>query len=199
MEDKKNQRAYPDELHRELGMTPEEVNQSYVDEGIDPKDVVAEMRRLGRVMAARYAPQVAEEARQAGGFPEKLPMFQEAVAAGSPAWADGASPVQTASLRDVMAAGDPEHTALARVSGWSMRDEGINDGDYVIVNTRLEANDGDIVLAHIEGEGQVVKRLSKGPDGIRLKSANSAFADIVVDDPSRLRIQGVVVGRAGKL
>lgn len=200
-QDKKSERIYPDELHRELGMTPEEVRQSYLDEGIDPDVVVAEMRRLGEVMAAKYAPQIERE-RQARNpnFTAPLPLFGESVAAGAPAWAEpaGVAPAG-ASLSDVMAGGKVEDTFLAKVCGWSMRDEGINDGDYVMVNVKMLPNDGDIVLAHIEGEGQVVKRLRKKRGKITLESANPDFDDIVVKDPATLRIHGVVVGRAGKI
>lgn len=200
-QDKKSNRSYPDELHRELGMTPEEVHQSYIDDGIDPEAVVAQMRRLGAVLAAKYAPQIEREERARNpNFTAPLPLFRESVAAGPAAWAEPAGVAPSgASLVDVMTAGKPEDTILAKVCGWSMRDEGIKDGDYVMVNVKLEPNDGDIVLAHIAGEGQVVKRLRKKGDAIVLESANPDFADIVVKDPATLRIHGVVVGRAGKI
>jgi SOS-response transcriptional repressor LexA len=198
---KKTDRSYPDELHRELGMTPEEVRQSYVDDGIDPDAAVAQMRRLGVVMAAKYAPQIEREERARNpGFDAPLPIYRESVAAGAPAWADPASAAPgKASLSDVLAGGKAEDTILAKVSGWSMRDDGINDGDYVMVNVKMEAKDGDMVLAHIAGEGQVIKRLRKKRGIIVLESANPDFKDIVVKDPSTLRIHGVVVGRAGKI
>lgn len=198
---KKDQRTYPDELHRELGMTPEEVRQSYADEGVDPDEVVAQMRRLGRVMAARFAPQIeAEERAKQPNFTAPLPVFGESVAAGPPVWAEAVgTPPAKASLSDVLAGGKAEDTILARVSGWSMRDEGINDGDFVMVNIKMEAKDGDVVLAHIAGEGQVVKRLVRLPGKLVLRSANPEFADIEVKDAAALRIHGVVVGRAGKI
>lgn len=192
-------RVYPDELHKELGMTPEEVRQSYVDRGVDPDAVVASMRRLGRLMAAKFAPQAKAEAELTETFGSPMRLFEETVAAGPPAWAGAASPSKEASLRDVMACGTADDTILAHVSGWSMRDAGINDGDYVMVNVKIEAKDGDIVLAHLAGEGQVVKRLRKGRGKVALVSANPDFPDIVVEDANALRIHGVVVGRAGKL
>lgn len=196
-DDKKQSKRYPDELHRELGMTPEEVRQALIDRDIDPDAAVSAMRRLGRVMAARFAPQIERE--QAPGFEAPLRIYHEAAAAGAPAWAEPGSAPSQASLRDVMAGGEPEDTILVRVSGWSMRDEGINDGDYVMVNVKREANDGDIVLAHLAGEGQVIKRLRRRRGRVALESANPDFADIEIEDPTFLRIHGVVVGRAGKL
>jgi SOS-response transcriptional repressor LexA len=200
-QDKKSERGFPDALHRELGMTPEEARQSLIDEGIDPEDVVAQMRRLGKVLAAKYASQIElERLARIPNFTAQLPLFRESVAAGPPAWSEpSAFAPGNASLAEVMAAGKAEDVILAKVAGWSMRDESIKDGDYVMVNTRIQAKDGDIVLAHIEGEGQVVKRLRWKSNTIALESANPDFADIVVDDPTTLRIHGVVVGRAGKV
>lgn len=187
------------ELHKLLGMTPAEVRQDFVDCGEDPQTTVAAMRRMGAVMAAKFAPQIEREAAMPYSLAKPLRVFQESVAAGAPAWADGQAPTSEASILDVLSDASAEDTILARVSGWSMRDEGINDGDFVIVNVKLEAKDGDIVLAHITSEGQVVKRLRKRRDKVILESANPDFADIVIEDSVNLRIHGVVVGRAGKL
>ena len=78
-----------------------------------------------------------------------------------------------------------------------MRDAGINDGDVVLVNIKLEAKDGDIVLADLAGQGQVIKRLCKRRGKVSLESANPDFAPIAVDDVASMRVHGVVVGRAG--
>lgn len=190
---------YPSELHKLLGMTPAEVRQDFVDRGEDPQATIAAMRRMGAVMAAKFAPQIEREAAMPSSLAKPLRVFQESVAAGAPAWADGQAPTSEASILDVLSDASAEDTILARVSGWSMRDEGINDGDFVIVNVKTEAKDGDIVLAHIASEGQVVKRLRRRRDKVVLESANPDFTDIVIDDPANLRIHGVVVGRAGKL
>jgi DNA polymerase V len=189
------------ELHKLLGMTPAEVRLDLMKLGIDPKAELAAARRLGRVLAAQFADQIERERDMGLAAASKpFPKFAEAVAAGAPAWADGATCApETASLLDVLSDGSTDDTVWARVSGWSMRDDGINDGDLVLVNTKLEANDGDIVLAHLAAEGQVVKRLRRSRGRVTLQSANPDFADIEIDDPSTLRIQGVVVGRAGKL
>ena len=194
---------FPSELHEMLGMTPAQLRQDYVDRGEDPDAVVAAMRRMGAVMAAKFEPQIEREtamaSRRASPLAAPLRVFQESVAAGAPGWADGQAPSSESSILDVMSDSPAEDTILARVSGWSMRDEGINDGDFVIVNVKTEAQDGDIVLAHIAAEGQVVKRLRRRRDKVVLESANPDFADIVIDDPTSLRIHGVVVGRAGKV
>ncbi len=88
---------------------------------------------------------------------------------------------------------------VARVSGWSMRDASISDGDVVLVDTKRKAKHGDLVLAHLSTHGQVVKRLcARGGRPAMLESANPDFDPIEVGD-AVLTIQGVVIGRAGKV
>ena len=193
-----NQQTDPlwDEISK---MSAEELRADLVAEGLDPDEEVAAMRRMGRVLAAQFAPQIERESRMPPDFCKPFPLFAEVVAAGSAAWADAPAPSEQGSLLDVLANASKEDTILARVRGWSMRDAGISDGDLVMVNTKLEAKDGDIVLAHLAGEGQVVKRLRVEASRVLLVSANPDFAPIVVEDSAALRIHGVVVGRAGKV
>jgi repressor LexA len=79
-----------------------------------------------------------------------------------------------------------------QVEGESMRDEGIFDGDYVIVEQRETARDGERVIARLPNGESTLKTLFRQPDGtIRLQPANPAFDPIVVRE---CLIQGVVVG-----
>ncbi len=79
-----------------------------------------------------------------------------------------------------------------QVEGESMRDEGIIDGDYVIVEKRETARDGERVVAILPDGESTLKTLFRQPDGtIRLQPANPAFDPIVVRE---CRIQGVVIG-----
>lgn len=79
-----------------------------------------------------------------------------------------------------------------QVDGWSMRDEGIFDGDYVIVERRATAVNGERVVALLPDGETTLKTFFKERDGrIRLQPANPDFEPIVVD---RCEIQGVVVG-----
>lgn len=85
------------------------------------------------------------------------------------------------------------HYAL-RVSGDSMIDEQIRDGDHIVVRARETANDGDTVIALVRDEAATVKKLYREPgDRIRLQPANETMEPIIeaADD---VRIQGVVVG-----
>lgn len=85
-----------------------------------------------------------------------------------------------------------EHYVL-RVRGDSMIEEGIHDGDFVIVQSVSRANEGEVVVALVDDE-VTLKRLFRLPRGrVRLQPANSTMAPL--DYPAaQVRIQGVVVG-----
>ncbi|MCA9292163.1 MAG: transcriptional repressor LexA [Phycisphaerales bacterium] len=77
------------------------------------------------------------------------------------------------------------------VDGESMRDEGILDGDYVIVERRDTARAGERVVALLPNGETTLKTFFREPDGrIRLQPANPEFKPIIVND---CRIQGVVI------
>lgn len=187
-------------LHAYLGVTPEQVDKELREQGIDPALEAASLRRMGRVLTAQFAPQAEREYVRASPMSKQFPRYEEAVAAGIPAWAGAAECERESSILDIVKQSDPATTLWAPVSGWSMRDAGINHGDMVLVDTKREARDGDIVVAHIAGEGQVVKRIrmAKGSPTV-LESANPDFAPRTIDDPLSLRVHGVVIGRAGKI
>jgi repressor LexA len=84
---------------------------------------------------------------------------------------------------------------VLRVTGESMRDAGILDGDLVVVRRADTARDGEIVVAMIEDEA-TVKRLRRRDGQVHLMPENDAFAPIVVDE---VVLSGVVVGVLRKL
>jgi repressor LexA len=79
---------------------------------------------------------------------------------------------------------------VLRIRGDSMIDDGILDGDMVVVRTQNTARDGEIVVARIEDEA-TVKRIYRESGKIRLQPANDAYAPIVVDEA---HVLGKVVG-----
>jgi repressor LexA len=82
---------------------------------------------------------------------------------------------------------------VLRVQGESMIDEQIRDGDYVVVQSRPEARDGETVVALIRGQEATLKRLYRRGSRVRLVPANSAMQPIEV--PAReVEIRGVVRG-----
>ena len=85
-----------------------------------------------------------------------------------------------------------EHFVL-KVQGDSMIDEHIEEGDYVIVEARKQAENGEMVVALVDEENVTLKRFYREGLQIRLQPANSRVAPMVLDE-SRVAIQGVVVG-----
>ena len=77
------------------------------------------------------------------------------------------------------------------VDGDSMKDEGIMDGDYVIVERRETARNGERVVALLPSGETTLKAFYKEGDKVRLQPANDAFEPIIVKD---VKIQGVVIG-----
>ena len=87
---------------------------------------------------------------------------------------------------------DREVFAL-RVRGTSMVDDGILDGDYLVVERRDEVRDGQTVIADVDGQ-VTVKRLYRERNGtVRLQPANDRLLPLVLRG-ERVRIRGVVVG-----
>jgi repressor LexA len=83
---------------------------------------------------------------------------------------------------------------VLRVRGNSMIDEQIRDGDFVVVNERQRADNGETVIALLKGDSATVKKYYRERDGrIRLQPANDAMTPILVDE-DEVTIQGVVVG-----
>jgi repressor LexA len=80
---------------------------------------------------------------------------------------------------------------VLQVKGDSMIDEGILDGDYVIVEQQETANNGDIVVALLENGLATLKRYYKEATRIRLEPANSQMSPIFA---TRVRVQGRCVG-----
>lgn len=85
----------------------------------------------------------------------------------------------------------PAGTFFVRASGDSMTGAGINNGDLLIVDRNLEATNGKIVIAALNGE-LTVKRLSKSPDRLELLPENDNYPAIKVNDEENLVIWGVV-------
>jgi repressor LexA len=119
----------------------------------------------------------------------ELPLLGR-VAAGSPIEAIEAS--ETIFVPEDMVG--RRETYVLQVKGDSMIDEQIRDGDYVIVENRKTANDGEMVIALLDGENVTLKKLYREGGGrVRLQPANARLEPLFVDQ-DRLRIQGVVIG-----
>ena len=85
-------------------------------------------------------------------------------------------------------------TFALRVRGDSMIDENIQDGDIIVVSSQKTADNGQVVVALIDGANATVKKFYREPDFIRLEPANPQFKPIFIKTPERIQIQGVVRG-----
>jgi repressor LexA len=84
-----------------------------------------------------------------------------------------------------------EHFGL-KVSGDSMIEAGINDGDTVIVKKTNTANNGEIVVALIDDHEAMLKRIRKKGKIVALESANKRY-ETKIFGPDRVKIQGVLI------
>lgn len=120
----------------------------------------------------------------------ELPLYGS-VAAGAPIEAIQGNETVTVPEEFVRRRG--EHFVL-RVRGNSMIDEQIRDGDFVIVNERKSADNGEMVIALLNHSSATLKRYYRERDGrIRLQPANETLTPLYVHENDVL-IQGVVVG-----
>lgn len=83
---------------------------------------------------------------------------------------------------------------VLKVRGDSMIDEGILDGDWVVVEQREHARNGEIVVALIDGWEATLKRIEQHRDRVVLHPANPRLEPMIYE-PHRVQIRGVVVGQ----
>jgi repressor LexA len=82
---------------------------------------------------------------------------------------------------------------VLRVKGDSMIDEQIRDGDFVIVEDRRTAENGEMVIAMLNGSDVTLKKFYREQGRIRLQPANPAVQPIIAA-ADQVQVQGVVVG-----
>lgn len=149
---------------------------------------------LERVGDARTSRGIRIAQRAIGGFRREatiaVPVLGR-VAAGSPILAEE-NWAGTIHVDSNLMPHDAQSFALV-VSGTSMIDDGILDGDYVFVRKQSEARDGETVVAMVDGEA-TVKRFFRERGRIRLQPANSELQPIYVDGSHDIEILGKVVG-----
>ncbi len=119
---------------------------------------------------------------------EELPLVGR-IAAGSP--------IEAIEDRESIAV--PAHlvgrhdTYVLLVKGDSMREDHVLDGDYVIVERRDTASDGEMVVALIRNGEATLKKFHRIGRKIRLEPANPAYEAMIFDE-SEVMVQGVVIG-----
>ena len=88
----------------------------------------------------------------------------------------------------------PNPCYVLEVRGDSMIEEGILDGDWVVIEHRQQARNGEIVVALVDDQEATLKRLEKRSNEVVLHPANSRLSPMHYG-PDRVRIQGVLVGQ----
>lgn len=121
--------------------------------------------------------------------PLEIPLAESGVHAGFPSPADdfleGSLDLNRLVIRH------PEATFFARVEGDSMKDEGIVEGDILVVDKSIEPYDGCLAVAVVDGEF-TLKRVRMEPDKILLVPANPKYKVIEIFPDNEFSVWGVV-------
>lgn len=117
--------------------------------------------------------------------------FMGLIAAGQPI--EALPSPETVSVPSHLFEGAGSNHYVLRVSGESMIDEGIYDGDLVVVQRRESAQPGEMVVALVGGDAATLKRFYPDGENVRLQPAHPHMQAIVVP-ASDVQVQGVVVG-----
>jgi repressor LexA len=132
---------------------------------------------------------------------EVMPTNQQASAVELPLLGNVAAgiPIETIEEQETVAVPEDmigrggRHYVL-RVRGDSMIEEQIRDGDYVIVNARNTAENGEMVVALVHGDSATVKKFYRERDGnVRLQPANVTMSPMMFKSHEVI-VQGIVVG-----
>jgi repressor LexA len=121
--------------------------------------------------------------------PDTLP-FLGKIAAGRPI--DALPQAETITVPPHLRTSRPCY--VLQVTGDSMCEAGILDGDYVVIEHRDSARNGEIVVALIHGEETTLKRISQEPGRVILIPANQTLSPVSFA-PEDVAIQGVLVGQ----
>lgn len=118
-----------------------------------------------------------------------IPSLEEAVPAGFPSPAQDYQGDGIDLNRELIR--HPASTFCARVSGNSMCDCGIDDGDLLIIDKSLTPREGSVAVCFVDGEF-TLKRISLRSDGIWLVPANPQYPELHVTDGSNFQVWGIV-------
>jgi DNA polymerase V len=133
-------------------------------------------------------PQVVIFAADAGST-LPLPLAFTALAAGFPSAALDFDDMKIDLNKELIR--HPTSTFFGRVSGHSMQDAGIGDGDLLVIDKSLDARDGNVAVCFIDGEF-TVKRIKIDGNTTWLMPANASYEPIKITDAHDFRIWGVV-------
>ena len=116
-------------------------------------------------------------------------LSEEGISAGFPSPADDFKEIRISLDRELVK--NREATFYARVSGESMIEAGLEDGDLLVIDRSLDPENGKIAVCLIDGEF-TVKRLKKKNKKLYLKPENKSYKEIEINYDSELIIWGIV-------
>lgn len=180
-------RQYERENH--LSPTLEEIAQHMGTSKVTVFEHMRSLERKGAIRRSYYksrsielAPELAVTDQERHQFP-----LVGTIAAGQPIEA-----IELPDTIDITALFEPQKAPyVLRVRGNSMIDEQIRDGDYVIIEQRDNANNGETVVAVLPEGDATLKKFYREKGRIRLQPANSTMSPIYLED---CQIKGVVIG-----
>ncbi len=200
------------EIAGELGISKvtvhEHIAQLEKKGALEKEPFLSRSTRLSRKMARELERTLAEQSRYVGVDEPALPAPDDESTGEADGNGDGdgvrlpllgeiaaGRPLEAMEEHDVVELGDLCQARRAhymlRVRGDSMIDDGICDGDYVLVERRNNARDGETVVAVLENNEATLKRFYRHKRRFKLQPANAALKPMIVD---KVEIRGVVVG-----
>lgn len=119
----------------------------------------------------------------------ELPFADGGVAAGFPS--PGQEYISESIDLNHLLISNPAATFIAKVVGLSMVEEGIDEGDLVVVDRSINPIDGDLVICCLDGDF-TLKRIHFTSHGVSLMPSNSHYSPIEVSPDSQFMVWGVV-------
>lgn len=120
---------------------------------------------------------------------ENIPLMVDTIAAGFPSPAEDFSELKIS--LDQTLVKNKEATFYARVSGYSMKDAGLDDGDILVIDRSLEPRDGKIAVCYLDN-AFTVKRIKIEKDCVYLMPENKNYQPIKITSENQLVIWGIV-------
>lgn len=116
-------------------------------------------------------------------------LVEESISAGFPSPADDFKETRISLDRELVK--NKDSTFYARVSGDSMQNAGLSDGDLIVIDRSLNVNNNKIAVCYIDGEF-TVKRIVKIHDKLYLKPENNKYKKIEIKEENNFIIWGIV-------
>lgn len=177
-----------DELCQALGLSSRGSLHKQVQALIEA-GLVEPMHNLRRGIRLVEEENASARARSKGAADNALPLYGK-IAAGQPI--EAIAHPETIEIPPTLRTAKPCY--VLEIKGESMIDEGILDGDWVIIEQRDSANNGEIVVALVDGEDATLKRFEKSKGKVVLHPANPNMQSMTYH-PAQVQIQGVLVGQ----